>query len=152
VRPLRVRMTMRSLRESLPLKWSNGRAGCTLAIRVWLSSYMYKNYVLVVSTRMHPLFGPQTAFGFGLRPEGCPLSHAEGLKFFNIRVRLARSTGVISLIYRLSNVYVSYIYRIYFVFISRYIADLWLQRYSFSAIYARKNAFFKRKWQKIRQD
>jgi len=21
---------------------------------------------------MHPLFGPQTAFGFGLRPEGMP--------------------------------------------------------------------------------
>ena len=32
VRPLRVRMTIRSLDESLPLKWSNGSAGSTLAM------------------------------------------------------------------------------------------------------------------------
>ena len=32
MRPFLVRMTIRSLDESLPLKWSNGSAGSTLAM------------------------------------------------------------------------------------------------------------------------
>ena len=68
MRPLRVRMTMRSLRESLPLKWSNGRAGSTLAmcLTIW-------GHIITFS---------------------------------------ARKQHNIMYIYRVSNVYLSYIYRV----------------------------------------
>ena len=61
---------------------------------------------------MHPLFGPQTAFGFGLRPEGCPLSHARGFNYFIIvKLLLACSMLVLGLIVRISSVYRPYIVR-----------------------------------------
>ena len=68
MRPLRVRMTMRSLRESLPLKWSNGRAGCTCAmcLTIW-------GHIITFS---------------------------------------ARKQHNIMYIYRVSNVYLSYIFRV----------------------------------------
>ena len=59
-------MTIRSLRESLPLKWSNGSEGSTCAICLTNWGHVKRNY------------------------------------------------SVVGIIYRVSNVYVSYIYRICF--------------------------------------
>ena len=66
---------MRSLRESLPLKWSNGRAGstCAMCLTIW---------------------GHIIAF-------------------------LARKQHNIMYIYRVSNVYLSYIFRVYIEIYSR---------------------------------
>ena len=101
MRPLRVRMTMRSLRESLPLKWSNGRAGCTCAmcLTIW-------GHIITFS---------------------------------------ARKQHNIMYIYRVSNVYLSYIFRVCYEIYSGFTAAKVLL---FSEICKRKGHFFKQKGQK----
>ena len=54
-----------------------------LPYRVWLSSYMYQNSVLVGSTRMHPLLTRTITSLAVLVRLRCPLSHLRGFKNVN---------------------------------------------------------------------